>query len=203
LNPNNVATIWDFAAPWEAGFSFGRFGDENLAHHPTDFTQDGGESPEAGVDPLGPLYFPMYGTYSGTNLPTPGNGSLDDWADAIRTALKTNDDLTRLGSAKKTTLNYRVDSNSWRADDGLESGLDNWVEVSMGYVRIKNFKASDIKAGKVNVEGDFQLELQGTDAPSRMFVQGTFTIDHITEVTAYNPTLEDVKMEENKTPTCE
>ncbi|HND28900.1 MAG TPA: hypothetical protein PKY30_01035 [Myxococcota bacterium] len=194
VNPNNQDDYWYFPPEWEAGVSFARFGDEPLIHRATDFQQEG-------FDGASSVYYPLYmpGVAGGLSepyaIPEPA-GDLTQWASDVQTFLTEQDDLTRLASGEKFKLNYRAHSNAWRPVDDLEPGLDNWIDVSLGYVRIKNFNADDVKAGKVNLTGDFQIQLQGTDSPSRLYVNGTFTIDHLSEVKSFNPLLEDVKREE-------
>lgn len=184
LNPSNVDLDkkWNLLPEWQAGAAFGRFGVENIVAVPTKFD-----------DGTNPFYYPMW--------PEPV-GSLGDLADEIRTNLTEGDDLGRMGSAPDFGLDWRVHSNEWRPVDDMQAGLDNWVEVSLGNVRIKNFDLEAVKAGKTSLQGDFQMYLQGTESYSQVLVKGTFDIAKLTEITAYSPTLEEVKMEENKTPTC-
>lgn len=203
INPNNTEDYWFFPQEWAAGYSFGRFGDEPLVHTGTFYNTYA----DVGI---GPLYFPGSaealepagdGTVDGFPSRS-GEASVDSWATSIQTYLTENNDITRMAGVDFTP-NYRVHSNSWRAADELEPGIDNWVEIPMGYVRIKN--GADLTAGKSSspkVEGDFQLYLVGEDSASRMLIQGSFKIYHIDENTAYTPLLEDVKKEENGTAEC-
>jgi hypothetical protein len=74
----------------------------------------------------------------------------------------------------------------------------------MSFVRLKEgYDISEGKSSSPKVEGDFQLYLVGENAPSRMFIKGSFSIDNIRQNTAYTPTLEELKREENNTPSCE
>lgn len=197
-NPSNLEDYWFFTSDWEAGTSFARFGEEVVYHHPADYEH---YSTSVGD---GPLYFPraQSGASDLGDLPA-ADGTIDDWASSISTYLTENDDLAVLGGAEKFKANYRVHSNAWRPDEGLERGLNNWVEVPFGYVRLKDFTPGDaIEAGDANISGDFQMYLGGQETASRLYVSGTFTINHITQIDNFSPTLEDIKQEENSTPAC-
>lgn len=200
INPNNFDDYWFFDNSWEAGASFARFGEEVIYHQGVSYSQYGGETLD------GPLYYPAVkgGLYQ-TALPDAG-ADIDAWATDIQSYLTENDDFARLAGTTKLTPKYRVHSNSWRPTDELEQGLDNWVEVSLGYVKIDNFTPGDtIEAGEQAkpLTGEFQVFLTATDTPSRLMVNGTFTINNITQIENYNPPLDQIKREENGTPACQ
>jgi len=218
FNPNNTDDYWGFLPEWEAGYSFGRFGDEDLAHHASDYNDMSGENGEfwvSAADPSygsRPLYYPAVANGQYKVRPQNGAGvddfpgasdkTLEEWSDSIQAYLTDNNDLSRMVGSD-FPISYRVNSNAWRPADALEPGMDQWAEVDLGYVRIKN--PQDIAAGKLKnpVTGDFQIYLEGANSASKLFIKGSFTIDHISEDTFYNPTLEAAKVEENQPSRCE
>ncbi len=92
----------------------------------------------------------------------------------------------------------KFEDNAWRPVDEYTLGLDGWAEVHTSWVRIKN--TSTIEPGG-SVEGDYQIEYQGSLSASVMLVRGTFKVDKLREDPWAYSILEDVKRAEtDETP---
>lgn len=87
----------------------------------------------------------------------------------------------------------KFEDNQWRPVDDITLGLDGWAEVHTSWVRVKN--NSKIEPGG-SVEGDYQIEYQGSLSASVMLVRGTFKIDNLREDRWAYPFLEDQKRSE-------
>lgn len=207
INPSNYDEYWYFEQDWMAGTAFARFGDEEFYNNAIDYNDLEGR----------PYYQGSYTGGDGSEIPgSPGFGLtdnesaslMDDWAAEVDAYFNGGDgveplsDLTGMG---KSTFPYKmkIENNSWRPLDGDSSGLDGWLGVSPSWVRIDNKDDIQAKNDKP-ITGEFQIYLAGLSASSKLFVGGTFKIDNIREdVWGYSRgTLEEVKAEENETPTC-
>ena len=84
----------------------------------------------------------------------------------------------------------KFEDNQWRPVDQTPLGLDGWAEVHTSWVRVK--KNSKIEKGG-SVEGDYQIQYQGSVSSSQMLVRGTFKVDNLREDAWSYPFLEDEK----------
>jgi hypothetical protein len=84
----------------------------------------------------------------------------------------------------------KFEDNQWRPVDQTPLGLDGWAEVHTSWVRVK--KNSKIEKGGF-VEGDYQIQYQGSVSSSVMLVRGTFKVDDLREDAWAYPFLEDDK----------
>ena len=92
----------------------------------------------------------------------------------------------------------KFEDNQWRPVDQTPLGLDGWAEVHTSWVRIK--KNAKIEKGG-SVEGDYQIQYQGSVSSSAMLVRGTFKVDDLREDPWAYPFLEDVKRaDDDNTP---
>jgi hypothetical protein len=114
-------------------------------------------------------------------------------------------DLAGMGRSQFTPF-FFVEDNSWRPADpsGAEgaTGLDGWLGVMPGWVRIDNPEAIEV-GNDEPVTGEFQVYVEGVAAASKVLVRARFTLEDIREDTwGYSPTLEARKQAENDTPVC-
>lgn len=199
LNPSDQSDYWYLPQEWLAGYSFGRFGDEEFFGHPTDYQ-----------DPIGtPMYF---GSYGGDEWLPNGQG-YTAWVGNVEETLAAADELTTYGQTTFEPV-FKVEDNEWRLadnpdtdsdgtpEDELASGLENWLGISPSWVRIDN--PQDIAVDNATpVTGEFQLYLETAGNTTRVLVKGSFTIHRIREdVWGYEPGMEEQKREENGTPEC-
>lgn len=199
LNPSDAGDYWYLPQEWLAGYSFGRFGDEEFFGHPIDYQ-----------DPTGTaMYFWSYGDDGWL----PGAQGYTAWVGNVEEALAGADELTTIGQTSFEPV-FKVEDNAWRLadnadtngdgepDDGMASGLEDWIGVSTSWVRIDN--PQDIAVDNANpVTGEFQLYLETAGNTTRVLVKGSFTINRIREdVWGYSPEMEETKREENDTPEC-
>ena len=200
VNPSNQGQSWYFPREWMAGTAFSRLEDEQFYSHPTDY-----------ADPAGvPLYAPMY--LGEERLYPQAAGSLETWAGVMRTRLGSDGagtpaipDLSTIGRSEFQPF-FFVEDNTWRPADPAGSegatGLDGWLGVMPGWVRIDNPEAIEV-GNDEPVTGEFQVYLEGVAAASKVLVRASFTLDEIREDTwGYSPTLEERKQAENGTPVC-
>ena len=192
---------------WQAGTAFARYGDEEFYNNAIDYNDTSGR----------PYYQGSYTGGDGGEIPSsPGFGVttqesadlLDEWAADVDAYFNGGDgedpieDLSGMGKSSFPLL-VKVENNSWRPFDDDASGLDGWLGVSPSWVRIDN--PQDIMAHNDKpITGEFQMYLAGLSASSKLFIGGSFTIDNVREdVWGYSRgTLEEVKEEENETPSC-
>lgn len=209
INPEALegdADYWFFDNEWYAGTAFGRYGEEDMYNHSTDYQDYSGYGYTyaliygESVNRL--LYFPTYsGEFSGA-------GTYENLLEDMSAALNSTDaDLHAIGKldSSKLQLDLKVDNNNWREPTDDSVGLYNWAEVTTSWVRIKD--GADFTVGKSSspkIEGDFQIQLDGVASASKLFVKGEFSITNIRDDSnlGYAPTLEEEKMEENGTPKC-
>lgn len=202
LNPRATESYdyWIFPREWSAGYSFSRFGDEEFTGRATDY--------------LDPLYVPIYhGTYGNSGGTLPYDNAYADWLAEVDTALAESNELATLGKSSFPIV-YKLEDNAWRwedetdtdgdgaADDPTAAGLEDWIGVSTSWVRIDNPDAIQLDNTEP-VTGDFQIYLETASASSKALVSGSFSITKIREdVWGYDPTLEEIKAEDNGTPEC-
>ncbi|MEN9786914.1 MAG: hypothetical protein RLZZ299_2178 [Pseudomonadota bacterium] len=200
VNPSNQGQSWYFPPEWMAGTAFSRLEDEQFFSHPTDY-----------ADPAGvPLYAPMY--RGDERLYPEATGSLESWIGTMRTHLGSDGagapaitDLSGIGLSTFEPF-FFVEDNTWRPTDpeGSEgaTGLDGWLGVMPGWVRIDNPESIEV-GNDEPVTGEFQVYLEGVAAASKVLVRATFSIDEVREDRwGYNPTMEERKRAENRTPVC-
>lgn len=196
INPSNNAVAWYIEQDWQAGSAFSRFGDEEFYLHAIDYADEA-------YQPFHLDWYPGAAAgYAGLPVP-PRAGIYDNWVTEVETFFT--DEVDELETLGKSTfpLQMKIENNNWRPEDDVASGFDRWIGVSPSWVQIDN--PEDIKANNdVPITGTFQMYLEGVAAATKVLVSGSFTIDHIRkDVWGFNQgTLEEVKAEENNTPTC-
>lgn len=201
INPTNTDDYWYFPREWGSGVSFGRFAQEAFTGQPISYT-----------DPAGvPLYHPDYDSLSSGFGVDPwfpvGSTSYEEWRTEVDTTLNESTELADLGGVTDWEPLFLVEENTWRvseAEVGDEDagGMENWVGISTGWVRIDNPDAIKVD-NETPVTGEFQVYLRAANAGSAIIVRSEFTLDHIRDDKwGYSPTLEEQKVEENNTPTC-
>jgi hypothetical protein len=226
INPSNEGIPWYFAQEWQAGYSFARFADEEFYGHATDYsdeyyrpfyvdaygessTYSCGDAADTDGDGLGDGADPdcEVSGYEGASIPAPKNVNPDEryanWVENVEEFFAS--DVTDLADIGKSDFPFQVmvEDNSGRPVDGTTAGFDGWLGVSPSWVRIDN--PEDIKLNPDKpITGEFQVYLEGVAAASKMLVRGSFTINNVRDDVwgYYRGTLEEVKAEENNTPTC-
>lgn len=211
LNPADSATYWSFPEDWYAGYTFGRYGDEDLYGHQLDYLDNWTGAP---------LYFLV----GGQAIPAQRFQTYEEWVtrwdekfagEALDGSGEFNDLMT-LGKAT-TPFDVRMENNSWRIADEAEAaleesnnyayGLENWVGVSPAWVRFDQDPATlrALEPGVLDspLTGSFAVYIEPLDSASKFFVTGKFSIDRIRkDVWGYQRTLDEIKRDENNTPKC-
>lgn len=214
VNPQKQDEYWGFDQRWYAGYSYGRFGEEVVYGHQTDYQDPYATS----ASPYGePMY---YLTYRGDFVPTGRAEDYTDWAAKIQqkfdpTASNYIPDFSVLGQSD-FPLEMRVEDNTWRtteAEAENESntsyayGLENWVGVNSSWVHFDADPETirNLQPGKLDqpLTGTFQTMAETAASATKVFVHGSFSIDHIRKDTwGYDRTLDEIKRDENNTPEC-
>ncbi|MDP2312274.1 MAG: hypothetical protein Q8P41_05160 [Pseudomonadota bacterium] len=222
INPSDNAVAWYFEQEWQAGATFARFADEEFYGHAIDYqdelyrpfyansyagdcnngTDDDGDGYRDAGDPDC-----VVGDFEGTSIPQPRGANPDEiynnWVSVTEDWFA--ESVTDLNTIGKSAfpLEMKIENNNWRSVDESASGLDSWLGVSPSWVRIDNPEAIEV-GNDTPITGEFQIYLEGVAAASKVFVHGTFSIDNVREdVWGFQRgTLEEVKQEENNTPTC-
>jgi hypothetical protein len=212
INPTNLADYWYIEQDWEGGYAFGRFEDDDFLNHATDYVDQDNF----------PLYLLTYDSQAqpanvGT-LPE-SNFDYDSWVDKLREEFTYSEDhpsdLMTMGQSD-FPLEVKIEDNAWRMDPSEEDeeqsasnayGLENWVGVNTSWVQIDltpdQVAALETGHQDTPVTGTFQVALDGLASASKVFVNGTFSLDHIgKDVWDYGTTLDEIKREENNTPEC-
>jgi hypothetical protein len=92
----------------------------------------------------------------------------------------------------------KFEDNQWRPVDQTPLGLDGWAEVHTSWVRVK--KNSKIEKGGF-VEGDYQIQYQGSVSSSAMLVRGTFKVENLREdIWAYGILEDEKRADDDDTP---
>ncbi len=210
INPSNGDDYWSIEQDWQGGYSFGRFVEDDFQGHPTDY-----------LDQYGlPLYVYTYTAQGGQlgNLPDSRSnydGWVDDMVEEFTFSESNPSDLAGMGQST-FPLEIKVEDNAWRLSPEEEEaeqstsaayGLENWIGINTSWVKIdltpEEVGALETGNQSKPVTGTFQVSLDGLASASKLFVNGSFSLDHITaDVWGYQNTLDEIKREENNTPEC-
>jgi len=214
VNPSTPSAYWGFDRTWQAGYAFGRYGEEEMYGHQIEYVD-----PFLTSDaPYGAPYY--YLSYTGNNALVGSDryNNYSNWAAKFQSNFDEGeyDDFGRIGKADFVNQ-IRVEDNAWRIADDAEAdtestsnysfGLENWVGVDPTWVHF-DATPEEIRAletGNLDkpLTGKFQVFLEPLSSASKVFVQGSFSIDHIRkDVWGYDRTLDEIKRDENDTPTC-
>ena len=166
-DPVDDGVYWYLPAEWISGVGYTKFGGDEGYTIPPDYFN--GVEDHSAVD---------YDAY------------LDVIATTQAAALLQSREMTEiagtyLGDAADPSWRFtnKVEDNLWRPVSdfpGSFDGLDGWVEQQHSWVRVKN--GSKMEAGG-EVEGDYQIYMQGVDSSSRFVLTGKFKTLKIREDT--------------------
>lgn len=207
INPSNGDDYWYLDQDWLGGYSFGRFVDDDFYGHATDYVDQ--------------YNVPLYAwVYDGNGLPLPqANGNYESWVERTREAFTYSDsnpsDIAGMGRSE-FPIEIKIEDNSWRiSEDEVQDesssnaafGLENWLGVNTSWVKLDLTpeEVALIDTGRQDkpITGTFQVSLDGLASASKLFVNGSFSIDHVSaDVWGYQTTLDEIKREENNTPEC-
>lgn len=114
-------------------------------------------------------------------------------------------------------IQMRMEDNAWRIADQAEAdlengsnfayGMENWISVNTGWVHF-DITPEELRAlnhGTLDkpLTGTFQVGLDTAASATKVFINGSFSIDKIRkDVWGYDRTLDEEKRDENNTPTC-
>jgi hypothetical protein len=179
-SPDGGDTQWYVVTDWSSGFGYGNLEGEEMLSVPATYT-----AAEMDLNDL-------------TNL-EPYDAAIqavtEEGYQEVRDSVEMAGAFT--GSAEDPSWIYevRVEDNTWRPLDELQSGYDAWVELHRSWVRVKSGSKIEVDG---QVEGDFQYVLAGVESGSRVVLQGTFKVDRIREDKwAYNFLEDDLRATED------
>lgn len=224
INPSNGTDAWYLDETWQAGYCFGRFGEEEFYCHATDYQ-------DTHITDDYPYGAPMnYQTYA----PTPYGildtdceqadscdifDSYNDLHDGIVANIETptdydgfplaamQEELNEYGKLPTDVLTprIRVEENGWRPEKDSLAGLGGWGGMSSSWVKFKNtVDLTTLESGKQDtpLEGEFQIYLESVASASKLMVHGTFKVDNIRDDFYSVDPLEEITRAENNTPVC-
>lgn len=174
-DPDNDGVYWNLPTEWISGVGYTKFADDEAYSIPPTYTN--GVKDHSAVD---------YDAY------------LEVIATAQADAVQQGRDMSEiagayLGDAESPSWRFsnKVEDNLWRPVSTYPAsydGLDGWVETQNSWVRVKNGSKMEPDG---EVEGDFQIYLQGIDSSSRVVLTGTFKTNRIREDKQAYDNLED------------
>jgi hypothetical protein len=202
-SPTDEADPWYFPDEWEAGYTQARWGPEIMFLRTGRFGKPFAYSnfEESGSDlneETDLFYVNLAEGVSGNEV-----SAYATMMDSVQTiATETNGEVALLYPEGLDVPNYApvVIDNGWRVSDGRNAGLDGWGELHSNWLRIDQ-AAADIGVG-APVSGEFRLLYKGIDSGSRLFIEGSFTVDKIKKDTWTVDELAPQKYEENETVLC-
>jgi hypothetical protein len=208
----SAADQWFLPNEWMAGYSRGRFADDEFRSRPTRYAapetylafQDAENSGDDGAVDYSSLFFcEWFGEEIDPNFEVFDACHAARIAEARTIAEEVEEEYALIGipvdAAGLPSMKPRIHTNLWRDPDGHDAGLDGWTELHYSWVRFD--PGAELETGG-SATGEFQIVFDAFESPSRFFVRGSFKVDRFkrdTWTTAYLPA---VKFEENGTEFC-
>lgn len=202
-NPTEDAEPWYFPDEWAAGYTQARFGPELMfmrtGRYGKPFAYSNFEDNGADLNEETDLFY--------VNLAEGVSGNdVSQYATMMdgvsQIATESTDEISLFFPEDIEVPNYAplIVDNGWRVSDGRNAGLDGWGELHYNWLRLDQ-AGEDIAVGNP-VSGEFRLLYKGVDSGSRLFVEGTFTVDKVKRDTWTVDELAPQKYEENETVLC-
>jgi hypothetical protein len=214
FNPNNMDDTWSLPQDWLAGFSRGKFAEEDMYGRSSRY---GSPAAYGEYETLGDLFGQQFVTqddlfyiaFAANEDPSTrdsdGDGTTDFQDMKVEIDAIAADITAELGDLKfnvdQVGFDYLPSThiNDWRPSDGLASGLDGWGELHYSWVHLDS--TSNVEVGG-SANGEFQLILDAAESQSRVLIAGEFHIDVIEAEKWGAYDIEAIKLEENQAIIC-
>jgi hypothetical protein len=178
FNPSNLDDLWILPEQWLAGFAAAQFASEDFYSRSVRFGQ-----PDAYLAFEIDSYDPpsaadlFYEVLEPDIDPISDTGFVELVEEVGVIADETAVELALTDPNGETWYTPMVHDNAWRTPDGTAAGLDAWVELQYNWVRFDQ-KPADLVVGSP-ASGEFSLVMGATSSQSRLFIEGSFTVDKI------------------------
>jgi len=198
FDPSDLTKVWILPNEWLAGYTQAKLGDEDFFLRSVRYGKPFAYAEHEIDDTTQPRASDLfYVQMPAGSDPTANQDFLDQVALMKQIAVDSQNEMNLAGY---DDFHPRVETNAWRTPDAVEAGLDGWGELDYNWVHFDQ-DAADLSVGNP-ATGEFHLTYQANGAQSKLFINGTFTVDKIKKDHWTVPDLEHDKQIDNGTVLC-